>query len=202
MLSILFLAPALAQDGVKWTVEELKLFDEVILERVEGGIYTFDGEWLLSPLDEALADVTEPEVRLWVVREGPEGIIEDVVVTDEPVTMAVARGEDVSLWASANEPDGGIARIRIDGGSTQGCVDPTGSYGTSFSALWSASNADPDPGDDDLSTWMLTALGFTMFPHGCPAGMAPSGFSGTFSATAENLAGLSASTAPVTIVRQ
>ncbi len=199
--AILLTLPALA-DGPKYTYETVELVDDNLAELVHGGVFKTDFDLFPSAYEESLQDGTPPEVRIWVVREGAVGIVEDFVLTDEPRTLEVAHGEDVVLRATANESDGGIASLEISGDSDQGCVDPTGDYGQNIQALWSAMNSDPNPTDDDLSTWMLTALTFPTAPNRCLAGWSVSCFEGDFWATATNLAGLSATTAAVTVVRQ
>ena len=84
MMVLLTLLTGLAQaDEVKWTEITVKYTDEVLREDLSGvEIYEDNDDPIRLDIDTAYNDKTPPDVQLWAVIEGLDGIIDDVVVTD------------------------------------------------------------------------------------------------------------------------
>ena len=192
-------APALA-DGIEWEHKDLEFINEDILEQLEGVELDYDDsrfDWIKRYIAEN--DATGPEVRVWAVIEGPDGIVDEVVVTESPETLEIQPDETLVLFASANEHNGGaLANIALHGETLVSCVDATNTFGQQQRGTWYTDNPDPDLNDDVFYDWRLVALSIPAASLGCPSGYSRTGWRATFAATATNFAGLSSQTATVT----
>lgn len=190
-----------AADGPKWTYVTWDL-DEKALLAVEGVEQSSDrllSDWFDKYL--AAHDATKPEVRIWVTWEDAAGKLHDEgVVTDTPLTVTVPSSAYVALWASANESNGGaLDGLTMSGGFSAGCADSL--VGTHTSGLVApAGSFDPDPTDANFYDWLLNVFGIQAPIVSCSAPMVFTGGELSMQATATNHAGLSSTTAPVTLV--
>ncbi len=194
-------APPAAAGGIHWEYEELKLVNEEIIEQLEEVELEYDDsryDWIKQYA--AQSDPTRPDVQLWAVIEGPDGAVEDVVVTDASASLEIKPGQTLVLFASANEDSGGaLANVILEGETSRTCVDSTNTFGQHQQALWYADSPDPDPYDAVYYDWRLVALSIPVSALGCPAGYSLTGWRATFHARADNLAGLSKQTATVIV---